>query len=121
MTRALACLALVFLVGCSSVAEPEPEPALPPELALADSMMKVMEPKIMFMTQPGTGGTSDPDCQAALRELAAATTAYLWTLNLLRTAPSTANSMAAIIAAMFYTNASLNVIAKCEPTYLRPA
>jgi hypothetical protein len=114
--RIVACVVLVSLLGCTSTTEPEPimTPEQAAVLAQADSIMAVMDRRIMFMTAPGAGGTSDPECQKALREYAAATTAYLWALNLLRTAPSTANAMAAIVAAMFYTNASLNVVQACE-------
>lgn len=119
MTRALTCLAVVFLVGCSSVAEPEPEP-LPPELAQADSVMAVMDQRIMFMTQAGAGGVSDPECNTALRAYYAAATAYAIAIAAVRSAPSAANIAMATYLALVMMNESTNVYNQCSsPT--RPA
>ncbi len=114
-------LAALLLVGCAAPTEPEPEPLLV-ERAEADSLMAAMDQRIKFLTQAGAGSTSDPECQSAMRAYTLAVTAYMWALNNLRAEPtSKTNALLVMLAMAAMVNESLNVQAKCEPDYLRPA
>jgi hypothetical protein len=120
MKRIVACVVLVSLLGCSSVAEPEPEPETPPVFAQADSVIAAMDREVLFMTQAGAGGTSDPECQTALRAYYAASVAYAIAIAAVRAAPSAANIAMATYLALVVMNESTNVYNQCSsPT--RPA
>jgi hypothetical protein len=120
MTRALACLALLLVVSCSSVSEPEPAP-MPPELAQADSIIAANQHNPMFMTEAGAAGTSDPECAGALRDYAFVVAAYGWALNAVRQAPTASNIAWAAVMALAVVSAQANVYTHCSTDRARPA